>query len=222
MPSIRPIRLSLSNAFLLLGERPVLVDTGSPGEQHKIARAVESAGVDLDEIALILLTHGHRDHAGSAVALREMTGAPIAMHPADGAMVERGHMGRMTPVRARHRSWEPFLNRPFPAFTADLPLVARQPLDAYGLDAQVIETPGHSAGSVSLLLPGGAALVGDLVIGGFLGGLLKRRRPRLPYFAEDLALLKDSLKDLVGLAPGRWWLGHGGPVEAAEVARRLL
>ncbi len=97
MPTVIPIRLLLSNAFLVLGERPVLIDAGSPGEERKIARAIEAAGVELRDIGLILLTHAHRDHAGSAKALRQLTGAPVALHPAENAMLERGHMGKLTP-----------------------------------------------------------------------------------------------------------------------------
>jgi glyoxylase-like metal-dependent hydrolase (beta-lactamase superfamily II) len=222
MPTVVPIRLSLSNAFLVIGERPILIDAGSPGEERKIARAVEAAGVNLGEIALVLLTHAHRDHAGSAKALRQMTGAPVALHPAEHAMLERGHMGRLTPVRPRHALMEPFLNRPFPGFAPDLTLSEGQRLDEFGLAAEVLETPGHSSGSVSIVLDSGDALAGDLVIGGFLGGLFRKHRPRLPYFAEDLSMLHASIRKLLRRAPGKWLLGHGGPVRADRVARRLL
>ncbi|TWT77490.1 putative metallo-hydrolase YflN [Posidoniimonas polymericola] len=221
MPIIHPIRLSLSNAYLVLVERPVLVDAGSPGEERKIARAVAAAGVELSDISLILLTHAHRDHAGSARALKAMTGAPVALHPAEHAMLERGHMGKLQPVRPRHALWEPFLNRPFPGLTADLPLHDGQSLAEWGLGASVVETPGHSSGSVSVVLPDGDALAGDLLIGGFLGGLIEPGRPRLPYFAEDLPLLHDSLVKLCGVAAGRWYLGHGGPIDSSQIAPRI-
>lgn len=213
-PAIHTIRLSLSNAFLVVSERPVLVDAGSPREEDKIARAIEAAGVRLRDISLILLTHAHRDHAGSAKALREMTGAPVALHPAENAMLERGHMGVLTPVRPRHTLLLPYLNRPFDGFTPDLALREGQSLAEFGLAAEVVETPGHSSGSVSIVLPFGDALAGDLLIGGFLGGLLERSRARLPYFAEDAPTLKQSVNKLKELAPDRWYLGHGGPIEA--------
>ncbi|MCA9241127.1 MAG: MBL fold metallo-hydrolase [Planctomycetales bacterium] len=222
MPNIHSIRLSLSNAFLVIGERPVLVDAGSPGEERKIVAAIERAGVRLADISVILLTHAHRDHAGSALKLKEMTGAPVALCPAEFEMLRRGHMGQLTPVRPRHKLLEPFLNRPFPGFDADLPLHEGQRLDKFGLAARVLQTPGHSSGSVSVVLDTGDALAGDLVIGGFLGGLLERRRPRLPYFAEDLPLLHESIEKLTIAAPYKWHLGHGGPVSAETVRQALL
>lgn len=217
MTAIHPIRLSLSNAFLAVGKRPVLVDAGSPGEEHKIASAIQSAGVALEQVALILLTHAHRDHAGGAKAMRQMTGAPVALHPAENAMLQRGHMGKLTPVRPRHAILEPFLNRPFDGFTPDVAVQEGMRLEAYGLQAEVIETPGHSRGSVSVVLANNDALAGDLVIGGFLGGLLDSRRRRLPYFAEDLPTLHRSIAKLSRVAPGQWFLGHGGPVAAGAV-----
>lgn len=218
---ITPIRLSLSNAFLVRGERPVLVDAGSPGEERKIARAIAAAGVELSDISLILLTHAHRDHAGSAKALRELTGAPIALHPAEDRMLERGHMGKLTPVRPRHALWEPFLNRPFPGCRPDIALHDGQQLNEWGLDATVVETPGHSSGSVSVVLPFDDALAGDLLIGGFLGGLVEPNRPRVPYFAEDLPQLYESVAKLCGRAAGRWYLGHGGPIDSSQIAPRI-
>jgi glyoxylase-like metal-dependent hydrolase (beta-lactamase superfamily II) len=214
---IATIRLSLSNAFLVLGARAVLVDAGSPGEEGKILNAMQKHGVAPRDVAVILLTHGHRDHVGSAAALREATGASIAMHCADFNIIQRGHMGRLTPLRARHRVLEPFVNRPFAPLEVDCELVHDQRLDEQGLAGRVVATPGHSAGSVSLLLDDGNALVGDLLIGGFLGGIVDRHRPRLPYFAEDVAILCRSVTALLPQVSGQLFVGHGGPLDAQRV-----
>jgi hydroxyacylglutathione hydrolase len=61
---IVPIRLSISNAFLVRGERPVLIDTGCPGDTDTLLRALAKEGVAVRDLSLILHTHGHRDHAG--------------------------------------------------------------------------------------------------------------------------------------------------------------
>lgn len=214
---LRKIPLSLSNAFLVLGERPVLVDAGSPREEGRILRQLAAWGVAPRDVALIVLTHAHADHAGAAAALRRATGAPIALHPDEAQTARDGRMPRLRPVRARHHLLWPLVNRPFEPFEADLTLGAAQRLDAHGLAASVLETPGHSPGSVSLLLDGGGALAGDLLIGGYAGGLVAPSRPRLPYFADDLPTLLRSAARLVALAPGGWHVGHGGPLPADAV-----
>lgn len=224
---IYTIRLSLSNAFLVIGERPVLVDAGSPGEADKITRAMARHGVEPSDLSLILLTHAHADHAGAAKELRERSGAPVALHPADNAMLRRGAMGRLKPVRPRHRLLERYVNKPFDGLDADLPLSDGQRLDEFGLAARVVETPGHCAGSVSVVLdPTEAdqpsdAIVGDLLIGGFLGGLFDRQRPRLPYFADDVDGLRESVRRLQPLAGGMWRLGHGGPIAASRIDKAI-
>ena len=51
------VRLSLSNSFLVVGERPILVDTGSPKDGKKLLEKLAQYGVQ--DLALILHTHGH-------------------------------------------------------------------------------------------------------------------------------------------------------------------
>lgn len=71
------------NAYLLLGRRPVIVDAGTPGSGHRIHDQVTAHGVDPADVSLIILTHGHIDHFGSAAELHRLTGAPVAGHIAD-------------------------------------------------------------------------------------------------------------------------------------------
>ena len=226
MTKVVTIRLRLSNAFLVLGDRPVLVDAGSPGEADRIESVIAKHGVALSDVSLILLTHAHTDHAGAAKELRKRSSAPVALHPADDEMLRRGTMGKLKPVRPRHRLLELYVNKPFDGFDADLELTEGQRLDEFGVAASVVETPGHCAGSVSVVIDAEEgkprdAMVGDLLIGGYLGGLIKRRRPRLPYFADDVALVRQSVKRLASLAPGRWYLGHGGPLLVHQLPSEL-
>jgi len=226
-PAIHKLRLSLSNAFLVLGDRPVLVDAGSPGEADKIVAKLAKLGVAPGDLSLILLTHAHTDHAGSAKELRERSGAPVALHPADGEMLRRGTMGKLQPVSPRHRLLELYVNKPFEGFDYDRELVEGQRLDEYGLAGQIVHTPGHCAGSLSVVLDRAApnqpndALVGDLVIGGFLGGLINKRRPRVPYFVDDLAENQLSLANLLQLTNGQLHCGHGGPLDAQQTSKWL-
>jgi glyoxylase-like metal-dependent hydrolase (beta-lactamase superfamily II) len=219
--TVYPIRLSISNAFLVRGERPVLIDTGCPGDAEALLRALVQAGVAVADLALILHTHGHRDHAGGTARLKQLTAAPAAVHPADADMLRRGANRPLIPTNLTGRLIRPFVDRPFPAVEPDLTLEDGMDLRPYGLAGRVVATPGHTAGSVSVRLDGGEVVAGDLLVGGYLGGLLAPHAPGYPYFAEDLAALRQSIRALLSWSPSRIYVGHGGPLDAADVRKRL-
>jgi hydroxyacylglutathione hydrolase len=218
---IVPIRLSISNAFVVQGERPVLIDTGCPGDTETLLKALAKAGVAVRDLSLILHTHGHRDHAGGTQRLKEMTAAPAAVHPADADMLRRGANRTLTPTNLTGRLIRPFVDRPFPTVEPDLLLEDGMDLRPYGLAGKVVATPGHTAGSVSVLLDTGEAVAGDLLVGGHLGGLLSPHIPGYPYFVEDMAALRESIGKLLSHSPSRVYVGHGGPLDPSDIPKRF-
>ena len=81
----------------------------------------------------------------------------------------------------------------------------------------MIYTPGHTQGSVSVLLKSGAAFVGDLA----MSARFMRLTPGIPIFAEDLELVKNSWGKLVDSGAKRVFPAHGKPFEI-DVFQRLL
>jgi glyoxylase-like metal-dependent hydrolase (beta-lactamase superfamily II) len=218
MTNVIPIRLSLSNAYLIQGEAgAVLVDSGSPGEAQTILRAMKKSGVDASSLRLILHTHAHIDHAGSSLELRRLTGAPTAIQAADAALLRGGRNGPLPPTRLEARLIKPFVDRPFPALEPDICFDDALDLTAYGVDGRVMQTPGHTAGSISVILGNGDAIVGDVMMGGVLGGHWMGRRPNFHYFAQDLDAVRRSVSALLRAAPERFLVGHGGPLALADV-----
>ena len=57
-------------AYALVGDRVVIVDTGVGGQARRILERIAEKGHAPGDVSLILLTHGHGDHVGSAAALR--------------------------------------------------------------------------------------------------------------------------------------------------------
>jgi glyoxylase-like metal-dependent hydrolase (beta-lactamase superfamily II) len=220
--SVHLLRLKLSNAYLISGERPILVDAGSAGEADRILSAIRGKGVEPHTLALIVLTHGHIPVTGSAGEIRRRTGAPIAIHSADAEMLRMGQNAPLRPTCLTARLAAPIVQaqRGEPTHP-DLVLDGPRSLTEFGVDARVIETPGHTPGSVSLLLPDGDAVVGDLLMGGFLGGLVRRSVPNTAYFQEDDRDALRSLRTVLASGARRLWVGHGGPLSADRVATRF-
>ncbi|NWA28744.1 MBL fold metallo-hydrolase [Pseudomonas gingeri] len=216
------------HCHLVIGAKGcVLVDTGIPGSEAKIERVLKQHGRTLSDITLIVVTHAHTDHAGSAARLRELTGAPIMAHAADLDYYERRK--EMTYCVAHW--WGPLFLRsgvpgePYTAFTPDILLQdnARFDLSGFGIAGSARHTPGHTAGSVSVELEGGDALVGDLIASGvFLGGMMRTGRAIRPPFEDDPQTVSAELMGMVDAGMQRFHMGHGGPLGAEEVSRHAL
>jgi len=205
----------------------VVVDTGTPGSEDKIERALKEHGRGFRDVTLIVVTHAHTDHAGSAARLRELTGAPILAHAGDLDYYERRK--EMTYCVAHW--WGPLFLRsgvpvePYLPFKPDILLRddASVDLGRYGIDGVARHTPGHTAGSVSVELGSGDALVGDLVASGvFLGGLIRKGHATRPPFEDDPQAVSEELLGMVDAGMQRFHMGHGGPLPATEVRRHAL
>ena len=204
-----------------MGERPILVDTGSPKDGDTILRKLGDQGVRGRDVALLLHTHGHSDHCGSTRQLKETTSAPTAIHPADAAVMENGRNQATKPtcVTAKLLHW--LVDDEFPPIRPDILLPDEMSLQGFGVDGTVVFTPGHTAGSISVLLNSGEAIVGDLLRGGWLGGMFRSGRPGYPYYADDLGQIQASVRKLLDLGATKFFVGHGGPLDSQRVGEWL-
>jgi hydroxyacylglutathione hydrolase len=201
----------------VIGERPILVDTLEPGNEQRILRVLEQHGLEPKALALILLTHGHWDHLGSVNGLREATGAPVALHSDDLGLARAGQakLRGATPMGQISAGF--FSSRHFAPVTPDIVLDGQESLDRYGVNGRLQRTPGHTTGSLSVVLEGGAALVADLIRGDFILG----DRPTQHFFMDDLAVMRQSIRHLLGLPLTRLYAGHGRPFSFESFQRRF-
>lgn len=206
------------------GENAVLIDTGTPGQADAIVRQLAEHDVTPDNVHLILITHGHTDHFGSAAALQAQLDAPVAVHAADADALRRG-IHQPDSLTPSHWLTKLLMRLPFDATAERVP--SREPdlvfedgwrLDDYGIDADVIPTPGHTHGAISVLLDEGEAIVGDLVAAD-PGTLF--RRPGPPYVAWNLGQNWRSLRALMDRRPHTIYTTHGGPFDAKSIDRLL-
>ena len=213
------LKLLLSRAYLVeLDGKTILVDAGIPGETRRILRGIKSAGYE--KLDLIYITHAHIDHCGSAAAIREITGAPIAVHEADSDALAVGEtrLGTGRGAGKVVKGIFPLIQKlwPTPPAPADVILEDGQELSDLGFVASILHTPGHTFGS-SCLLVDDVAFVGDLLT-------TSGRNPRLQrYFAESWSLLESSLESLVAARPKITYPGHGTkPITLDELKRLLI
>jgi hydroxyacylglutathione hydrolase len=215
---IRLLRLCWSNAYLLLGQRPVLVDAGSPGDEAPILAALVAAGRSLRDLAAIVVTHAHCDHAGAAAALRAATGAPVLLGAGDVAMAAAGRNLPLVPTGLEARLVRPFVPQEFPALVPDEVVVDSLDLARFGVAGTMRPLGGHTRGSAIVKLASGDALVGDLLRGGRLGGRWRATEPMTHYYEEEPAAVASVVDQVLADGARRLLVGHGGPLDAGAVA----
>lgn len=216
--TIHTLRLRMSNVHLALMPHPVLIDTGSPGDAKRILRWVGSLGLAVPDT--IIQTHAHADHASSAAELRRLTGAQLCLAPEDWPMAAAGRNGPLGPVRPTAWPLQFLVPDRFEPFVPDVVLDSQAALDRLGLDATLLATPGHTPGSISLLFRDGQAVVGDLLMGGYLGGQVRPRHPRPHYFARSQSMNAAGLAQVLSAEALILHVGHGGPLDAVDIRGR--
>ncbi len=174
------VNLGFVSAYVLVRDgEGAIVDTGVSGSVPAIAAVLRAVQLEWTDVTNVILTHKHLDHAGSIDAvLAAATAATAWIGAADLSAVASAH-----PLGALHDGDEVF-----------------------GL--QVIATPGHTAGHISLLDPvAGILLAGDALRtdGGPLAG-------SNPQFTADAEAAKASVGKLGGLTFETLLPGHGEPI----------
>jgi glyoxylase-like metal-dependent hydrolase (beta-lactamase superfamily II) len=163
------------NSYLLLCQEPgkcVVVDPGD--EPHILTRRLAELGKAPEAV---LNTHGHLDHVAGNAAMREQFGVHIFMHAADGFLIETfEQQAALFGLR---------LPKPPPP---DGELVPGKPFQFGSCSLDVLFTPGHSPGSVTLV-HGRDSIAGDVLFAGSIG------RTDLP--GGDLATLLRSIDEVI-------------------------
>jgi len=203
-----PFMLNVSvNCYLISVEGGfILLDTVRAKNRRALEQALSAAGCQPGNLKLIILTHGDFDHCGNAAYLRQKYGARIAMHQDDVGMVEKGDMTwNRKPPNVVMKTLMGLLMRLDKAdrFTPDVCLSEGDSLAPYGLDARVVYIPGHSKGSIGILMSGGDFF--------FFFLLANVGKPDIWSIKDDAALMTASAAKLKNLPIKTVYPGHGKP-----------
>jgi len=216
IPEVHQITIRSTNIFLIVEEKLTLVDTGFRGSAGKIADYISRLGRSIKELDLIIITHNHLDHVGGLPELRKMTPAKVAAGKADLSESESGLPYPRCYLKLMH----------IPPIAIFRPLVYANPSEGdihlvggevlsplSGL--KVIQTPGHTPGSISLFSPKKKLLI----VGDTLNNRLKALRLPPKDISSNLPQAIDSVKRLAQIDFDILCCGHGKPIIGGASAR---
>jgi len=212
-------RLGINYVYLIQAEGWMMVDVGPAFTFPHIKQWFASIPLDPREVKLAVITHAHFDHAGAIADVKGLTGAQVAIHHTEGEMIRTGIASQPTAVTPWGKIGlsllKPILKSlQYPGVAPDL-IIGDEGLDLneFGIPGRILHTPGHTDGSLSVLLENGDAFVGCLTH----NAPPFRLHPNHPIFADDLDQLWSSWKTLLDLGVQTIYPGHGKPFPVSEM-----
>jgi hydroxyacylglutathione hydrolase len=205
------IPMGTSNAYLVANKgHAILIDAGMKKKERKIIDALERMNMPIGDIKLIVLTHVHYDHCGSLKTLKDISRAQILVHKAEAAYLEQGYcevpQGTMWFSKALS-----FIGRTlakklveYDPVAPDITISERFDLHEYGIAGYILPTPGHTVGSISVVIEDKHAIVGDTLF-----HVVKHSV--FPPYANDQKALLRSWKQLLETGCEYFYPGHGKP-----------
>ncbi len=205
MSKINRIKCGNGNCYIVWNEdSAILVDTGKREYADRVIEACKPYN-----IKLIVLTHGHFDHAESAAQISDALGVPIGMNEGDlnliisnenQALCAKTLLGKIV----LSASVKDFKRRTIPPFKPDVTLRDGDTLGDFGINARIIGLAGHTDGSIGIDIDNKHLIAGDALMNMFY--------PTVSMIFHNKDDMMKSAAKIGGLGDRTIYFGHGKPV----------
>lgn len=182
-----------SNTYLVrFRGKSILADTSLKANYSKLKKELARAGMQISQTDYLFLTHTHYDHCQNAATIKKQSGCKVITSENAATYIKKGK----SPLPKGTNSYSKivigighvfgkFINH-FEPFEADIFMQDERQTAVKGFpEIEIMQTPGHSPDSISLIIDGEYALVGDTAFGIFKNSVF-------PPFADDVILLLKS------------------------------
>lgn len=211
MSGVHRVRLGTCNTYLIQGDNGyILVDAGNANKENVFLNYLNKYNILPGQIRLIIITHVHFDHVGSLGAIKNICKCPVAVHIEEANLLQEGitvmppgtnPLGKTVSFLGKHMVRGGFFK--YVGVKPDIVLSGQMQLGEFGTNGFIVPTPGHTKGSLSVVLPTGEAFVGDLAVN-LMGSVF-------PPFAENVPELIQSWRKLAKLGVNTICPSHGNP-----------
>ncbi len=217
------IKTGITNNYLLCNEKKecILIDAGTPNSCGKITKRIDSFLNHHYKLLLIVITHEHYDHFGSLRCVKDYYDCKILSSKYSSKIIENGEF---VSVKGFNK-WGKFLifvskfinDFNLNSCSIDIKIDREYPLNKFGFKGKVLSTPGHTEGSLSVVMDNGDCFVGDLLMNGpplTIG-------PSLSIFGYSREEIKRSVEELINCGCKNFYPSHGNVITLNKV-RRLV
>lgn len=207
VPGVHLLEFEIGQAYLWdWGDGLTVIDTGIDGSAPAILEAIAAIGRRPEDVREILLTHFHHDHCGGAPELVAHTRAAVMAHHADAPVIGGHQLGTPPNLEAFEL---PLIDSIISRVPYAQPVAVGRELtegDVTMGGGLIVGVPGHTPGSIALLVPQlGVLFTGDTIAS-------VEGRPILGVFNIDRAEAIRSLKKQAQLEFDVACFGHGPPL----------
>ncbi|MCZ3365205.1 MULTISPECIES: MBL fold metallo-hydrolase [Methanobacterium] len=205
-----------SNSFLINSQNNyILIDTGRANSWEKLSNKIDEI-LGKNKLSCLILTHTHFDHVENAAKINEKYKSIIIVHQSESEYIMLGNSplpkgsnlatGFMTEVLGKKLESRYQYEKVNPDINVD----EKYDLIDFGFNSYIIHTPGHSKGSISIIIDHEVAVVGDAMFRVFGNSIY-------PPFADDPDTMVKSWNKLINTNCDLFLPGHG-----KEISRKLL
>lgn len=209
MYTIKRVVCGTVNCYLVSENgHAILIDTGMAGYEKKVLKECEHTNV-----RLIILTHGHCDHIQNTVFLSQKLQAPVGLMQEDIGLISNNLsqplyaeyvLGRLVRFASLHLMKQIIKKEALPQFIPDIMLTDGMSLEQYGFEGKIIGLPGHTRGSLGVLLSQ------DIFVG---DALMNMFYPTHSMIYTDEQQMYNSVKRIEQYKHITIHFGHGKPVK---------
>ncbi len=220
MEDVIILNLGFNKLQLLKGKDGYIqMDAGYRWDIKRYLKLLKKNNIKPDEIKLIIVNHAHADHAGGLKKLKKITNAKILVHEEDADYIRKGVSSKVAPrtLLTKILEWtmpESFKN--YDPIEPDIVIKDNYSLEDFGVKAKVIHTPGHTAGTISLITEKGTAFIGCCA-----QGFPLRLFPGPPSVAQDIDLVYTSWQRIIDEGATEAFISHGKSISVLKMKKIL-
>lgn len=208
-----------SNSYLIMEKNcNILVDTGKSSAFSTLSKNIRSLGLAINDISYLILTHTHFDHCRSSKRIKEKSNCKIITSEKSPKYLKVGYTpvsnGTLHLTRIISKIGNKIGKKRFgyPIFEADIIVHSKKKFFLLIDTLKIIQTPGHSEDSISIIVDDEIAIVGDVLFGIIKNSIF-------PPFADDIKEMFQSWSSLISTNCKLFLPGHGTQINLKSLKK---